>query len=82
MKMIRMVYYCTYTKNHNGLPGRSSLFATEEGARAHAKQLIIQGYWGVIARHREWKQEDQHDSAWCVDFEDTGERAVEMLGYF
>jgi hypothetical protein len=78
MKMIRTVYCCTYTKNNNGLPRHSPLFATEQGARAYAKQLITQGYWGVIARCSEWKQDDAH-YAWCVD---SGEQAIEMLGYF
>lgn len=82
MKMIRTVYCCTYTKNNNGLPRHSPLFATEQGARAYAEQLIIQGYWGAIARHREWRQDDENDYAWCVDFGGFGEQPIEMLGYF
>ena len=61
-KILRTVYDCTYTKNTDELPRYRPLVATEQGARAHAKPLIIEGDWGAIARHREWKPDAEHAS--------------------
>jgi hypothetical protein len=82
MNITRIVYYCTYTRHSDTLPQYSAPFATEEAARVEAKKLIQQGYWGVIERHREWKQDDENDAAWHVDWEHAGDQAVEMLDSF
>jgi hypothetical protein len=82
MTMTRIVYYCRYTRDPDELPRYSQPFATEQEARGEAKLLSGAGYWGAIEKHHEFTQDDEHDDAWQVHWEDAGDWALEIIDRF
>jgi hypothetical protein len=82
MTMTRIVYYCSYTRNPDELPCFSQPFTTEQEARGEAKLLSGAGYWGAIEKHYEFKEDDETDDGWQIDWEDAGDRAVEIVDNF
>src|ERR1017187_7973102 len=67
MRMTRTAYYCSYTRDPNDVPRFSASFRTEAKARAEAKKIRQQGFWGAVEKHREYKEDYQNDSAWLLD---------------
>ena len=82
MRITRVVYYCTFTRQADGLPQYSIAYETEEAARVEARKLMAQGYWGTIERHHQAKQHDEHDDDWLPDWHVPAHRAIELVGYF
>jgi hypothetical protein len=82
MTMTRIVYCCRYTRNPDELPRSSQPFTTEQEARGEAKLLSGAGYWGAIERHHEFKQDNENDDTWYVDWERASAKAIETIDYF
>jgi hypothetical protein len=64
------------------LPRSSQPFTTEQEARGEAKLLSGGGYWGTLEKHYEFKPDDETAEGWQVDWEDAGDRAVEIVDNF
>jgi hypothetical protein len=82
MTMTRIVYYCRYTRSPDELPRSSPPFTTEQEARGEAKLLSGAGYWGTLEKHYEVKEDDETDDGWQIDWEDAGDRAIEIIDRF
>ena len=82
MKITRIVYYCTYTRNTDEPRHFSRPFLTEQEARDEATILAGTGYWGTIEKHRESKQDDENDYGWHADWESAGDNAIQWVDYF
>ncbi|MDD5590053.1 MAG: hypothetical protein PHQ47_02675 [Candidatus Portnoybacteria bacterium] len=82
MKVKRITYYCTYTKNNEDLPKFSKPFSTLEEAKEESTKLSEQGFWGAIERHHEEKQDNENDLAWNPDWDGVGDDAVKIIEYF
>jgi hypothetical protein len=82
MTMTRIVYDCRDTRSPDALPRSSQSFTTEQEARGEAKLLSGAGYWGAIEKHYEVKEDDETDEGWQIDWEDAGDRAVEIVDNF
>jgi hypothetical protein len=64
------------------LPRFSNPFSTEAKARAEAKKIRQQGFWGAVEKHIECKEDYQNDFAWLPDWNRAGESAVQLIDYF
>jgi hypothetical protein len=82
VRITRIAYYCSYTRDADDLPRLSAAFRTEAQARAEAKKIRQQGFWGAVEKHVECKDDYQHDSAWMPDWGGAGKGAVQFVEYF
>jgi hypothetical protein len=82
MRIIRTAYYCSYTRDADDPPRYTAAFRMETSARAEAKKIRQQGFFGAVEKHRECKEDYQDDSAWLPDWDHAGENAIELIDYF
>lgn len=82
MRITRTAYYCSYTRDGNDPPRFTSAFRMEAMARAEAKKIRQQGFFGAVEKHHECKEDYQDDSAWLPDWHHAGENAIKLIDYF
>jgi hypothetical protein len=82
MRVSRIAYYCSYTRDIDDPPRMTEAFRTEAAACAEAKKIRQQGFWGAVVKYVECKEDYQSNSAWLPDWTRVGERAVQLVEYF
>jgi hypothetical protein len=82
MRITRIAYYCSYTRDPDDPPRVSDAFRTEAKARAESEKIRQQGFFGAVEKHVECKEDYQNDSAWLPDWQCAGESAIQLVDYF
>jgi len=82
MKINRVVYFCSYSKNYDEIAVYLKPCNTLQEAQKLAQKMKEKGYCGTIEKVNETKQDYENDFGWNVNWDEFGKNAVKLVEYF